>query len=44
MYLADYPHHSLHVYIGETDLRLYSVTDLPTIERTTEVKREVTGS
>ena len=43
MYLAAYPHHSLHVYIREADLRLYSVTYLPTIERMTEVEREVAG-
>ena len=43
MYLAAYPHHSLHVYIRETDLRLYSVTYLPTIERMTEMEREVAG-
>ena len=43
MYLAAYPHHSVHVYIRETGLRLYSVTYLPTIERRTEVEREVAG-
>ena len=39
VYLAAYPHHSLHVYIREAGLRLYSVTYLPTIERMTEVER-----
>ena len=43
MYLAAYPHHSVHVYICEADLRLYSVTYLPTIERMTEMEREVAG-
>ena len=41
MYLAAYPHHSLHVYIREAGLRLYSVTYLPTIERMTEVERKL---
>ena len=44
VYLAAYRHHSLYVYIREAGLRLYSVTYLPTIERMTEVEREVTGS
>ena len=43
VYLAAYPHHSLHVYICEAGLRLYSVTYLPTIERMTEVERGQEG-
>ena len=39
VYLAAYPHHSLHIYIREAGLRPYLVTYLPTIERMTEVER-----
>ena len=43
VYLAAYPHHSVHVYIHEAGLSLYSVTYLPTIERMTEVERGQEG-